>query len=199
MPTNPDDRVSGQPLSSNPRSPSAASFDPIDPVDSLPNLAGGGDGGLSSLAQSAREKQLKSARSTLVVIGILTILFNVGTFLVIENQIDDVIRKAGLNRNNLPVEVKMAIAVDYAITGGFVALGVIFVVLGMLVPSYPVPCTVAGLVLFVLGWLVSFMNPAMLNPIAILVKIVIIVFLAKAVQAALAYERERTQSAVEYE
>jgi hypothetical protein len=199
MPANPDDRVSKQPLGSIRPLPS----DPADlePVDSLPSLARGGDGegGLTSLAQSAREKQLKSARSTMIAVGVITILFNTLAFFLIKSQMDDMIRVAGLNPANLPPQVQLELAIRYGTTAAFVLLGAIFVVLGMFVRQHPVPCTVTGLVLFVLGWLISGVLDPMNLLAGIIFKIIIIVALAKAVQAAIAYQREQAQSEAEFE
>ena len=75
-----------------------------------------------------------------------------------------------------------------------IALGVIFIVMGLLVKQYPVPLTIAGLALYVGSALVF----AALDPMTLLqgiiIKIFIVIGLVKAVQAALAYERERKAS-----
>lgn len=43
---------------------------------------------LGSLSQGARKKQLNSARNTLIVVGVLTLLFNGFMFFNAENEID---------------------------------------------------------------------------------------------------------------
>jgi hypothetical protein len=76
------------------------------------------------------------------------------------------------------------------VAGGAAALGVIFIVLGVLVYKFPVPCTVAGLILYI----VSTLGFAALDPTTlvrgIILKIIIVVGLFKSVQSALAYQAE---------
>ena len=75
--------------------------------------------------------------------------------------------------------------------GALIGLGVLYIVMGMFVKQYPVPLTIAALVLYIGSAAVfAILDPATLAS-GIIVKILIIVGLAKAVQAALAYERER--------
>jgi hypothetical protein len=71
-----------------------------------------------------------------------------------------------------------------------VGLGVIFIILGVMVKSYPVPMTITGLVLYVLANAIfGLLDPAMLLQ-GVIIKIIVVVALIKAVQAALAYQRE---------
>ena len=175
----------------------------------LPNLAGGPagggaaddistGGGLSSLAQSAREKQINSARVTLFIIGGLTIVLNIVWAFMGPSQFDAELRKAGLNPQNLAPEhqafIRFALMMHYAVCAGFALMGVVFIVLGVLVRKYPVPCTIAGLALFLLGNLIQFaIYPASLAANWIF-KIIIVVLLVKAIQAALAAEREKREA-----
>ena len=79
--------------------------------------------------------------------------------------------------------------VSQLVMGGAMALGVVFIVLGFLVKSYPVPSTVLGLVLYVGAAAVfGYLDPATLGQ-GIIIKIIIIVALAKSVQAAITYQR----------
>jgi hypothetical protein len=181
---------------------------PADQVAGQPgSLApvGKGPGKLGSLAQAARGKKLNEARNILLFIGILTVLAN-GVLLAlardrIKNEIETEITKAG-GRGNVqidPVRVQQvedqAFRVAAAICGVGIALGVLFVVFGLIVKKYPVPVTILSLVLYI-GAALGF---AMLDPTTLaaglIIKIIVIVFLAKAIQAALAYEKERRREA----
>lgn len=185
-----DDRISPKPLgSSKPPHFSTGSG----PVGDLPKLSRGEDdseAGLSSLAQAARSKHLSSAKATLIIIGVLTLLLNIGGIFMVRSELETEMRKQGINMANPPAEVQAIIIASYALVGLFAALGVVFIVLGLLVRSYPVFCTVTGLVLYIVSWLVS----GLLDPknfvAGIIIKIIIVVALAKAVQAALAYQKD---------
>ena len=79
------------------------------------------------------------------------------------------------------------------------ALGALFIVLGLMVKSYPVPITILSLVLYVAATLAF----AALDPQTIvqgfIFKIIIVVALVKAIQAALAYQRDLSESAYQPE
>jgi hypothetical protein len=140
----------------------------------LPSLAkpGAADGpGLQSLAQAARGKQLGQIRWTLLIIGGLTIALNV--FILATNP-EELIQ----NR---------------AITLMFIALGGAYIALGIFVKAQPVFCTTLGLVLYILGFAVTLvLNPATIVQ-GLIVKIIIVVALARAIGSARAYELERNQ------
>lgn len=145
--------------------------------------------GLGSLAQSARTSHLKSARTTLFVIGVLTIIANLGMAALAQNLVDQELR-------NEPEQVKQQVVlVTQFVAGGFAAVGVIFLILGSLIYKAPVPCTVLALILYIAGQAISvLLDPTMLAKGAV-VKVIIIVALVKAVQAALAYRREEMAAA----
>lgn len=76
------------------------------------------------------------------------------------------------------------------IAGGLIAVGVTFVCLGLLVYRVPVVATVTGLVLYVgLQAMSAAVEPASIGK-GLIFKILIIACLAKAVQAAIVYQRE---------
>ncbi len=190
----PDDRIAAGTGKPPPSAFQAGSPEPA----ALPSLAGGGatGEGLSSLAQSAREKQINRARTILLVVGVLTILANVGFMFLVQSQIDAELRKQGVDRRVLLPEQKRVIdgvvLLSYDILGGFAAMGVVFLILGVKVRQYPVACTVTGLVLYILGGIVSLiLSPESFVGVGLIIKIVIIVALFQAVQAALAAEREK--------
>ena len=162
---------------------------------------GGGeanDDGLGSLAQSARKTSLKQARVILFVVGGLTILANTFLFFNVENEARNAIKAEAANLGPGMVidpvkarEVEETIVrIGRLIYGGTVFLGVVFVVLGFAVHKAPVACTVTGLVLYIAAIAVF----AVLEPLTIvqgiIIKIFIILAMVKAVQAAVAYERE---------
>ena len=135
---------------------------------------------LGSLAQSARGKQLKSARNTLIAVGVLTALLNFG-----------VAAAAGsIAQGN--AEVQQMIMLSGI---GFGLLGVVFIVLGVMVNTYPVPCTMLGLVLYIGANAVS----ALIDPTTIaqgiIIKGIIIVGLVKSLRAAQAYQQETNAAA----
>lgn len=148
--------------------------------------------GLGSLTQSARTGQLKTARGILIAIGVLTVVVN-GIFLFLaEEQVNTEVRK--LQQQGLQVDmaaVQQAVLLTRIVNGSAAALGVVFIILGLIVYRAPVMATVTGLVLYV-GATAAFglMDPATLLS-GVIIKIIIVVGLFKAVQAAFAYQREQ--------
>jgi hypothetical protein len=160
--------------------------------------------GLGSLAQEARLKHLNTAKWILIVVGILTIGVNAFQYANIEEVIDDelaqVLKREGVARNEVDPGVfnevrQTAIQNVRLLCGALILVGFAYIGMGIFVKRYPVPLTIAGLVLYVAAALIF----AVLNPMTlvqgIIFKILIVVGLAKAVQAALAYERERKAAA----
>jgi hypothetical protein len=73
---------------------------------------------------------------------------------------------------------------------GVMGVSVVFIILGILVPKAPVACTVTGLVLFIaLNAVAALADPVNLVR-GIILKVIFLICLIKAVQAAQAYERE---------
>ncbi len=176
-------------------SPSDADSDAVDPSPppERPSLKP-----LGSLAQSARLKQLNSARAILFFIGITTLAFNVFLYLHAPKEVDDVIQaevqKAGPGMVFDPVkleEAKSSILLTVRlIYGGTAALGVLFIIFGIIIKRFPVPVTVLGLVLYLGSNAVfAYLNPETLR-MGIVLKIIFIVALFKAIQAAMEYQKE---------
>jgi uncharacterized membrane protein (UPF0136 family) len=146
---------------------------------------------LGSLAQSARNKHLKQAGKTLLIVGILMAIVQVGMFFIDRGQV----QQAG---NQVDQEIAQLFLI--AFHGSAILLALAFVVLSFFVERYPVPITVTALGLF-LGLQVIF---AVINPLnivsGILVKIIVIVALVKALQAGIAAQREarEAEAAAEY-
>jgi hypothetical protein len=153
---------------------------------------------LGSLAQSARGKQLNTARWLLIVVGILTVVFNGIAFSTIEGEVDKAIQNEinkhhgqnwQVNQEALKEVRTRAIHIGQLIAGSAVALGVVFIVLGALVKKFPIPCTVFGLVLYIGATAIyGYLDPEILAQ-GILWKIITIVALIKSVQSAVSYQQ----------
>lgn len=156
--------------------------------------------GLGKLAQSARSHQLGSARVTMYVIGFLTIAVNL-TFAIfarsmVDSQFATEVKKLQAQGMQLDMqkieELKAESVLATQISGGgFVALGVVFIILGMLVYRYPVPCTVLAMVLYLAGQAMTALADPQMLVNGFVIKIIIIVALAKAIQTATAYRRDQ--------
>lgn len=159
----------------------------------IPSLSG-----LGSLAQAARAKQLKVARGILLVVGIITIVVNGLMFANTSNEVEQEIQKQvqavhAQGMQEAPAEVEefrsRVTRICQIIYGSLIVLGVIYVILGILVPTFPVPATVLGLVLYIgAAAILGFLNPITLVS-GWLFKIIIVVALAKSIQSAVAYQR----------
>lgn len=158
-----------------------------------------GGGELGSLAQSARGHQLKSARGILLGVGILTVIVNVVMGFASKSMIDKEINAelAQVHAQGMevdPAAVEEVRESSMRAMGVAVALwsltGVVFIVLGTIVYRFPIPVTIAGLVLYIGCIAVSLI----LDPSTVgkgwIIKALIVAGLFKAVQAAIAYEKE---------
>lgn len=166
---------------------------PLNPDDSgLPRLG--------SLAQSAREKKLKQVRGLLIVVGVLTIGVNVFHLISFHAEVDKA--RGQFDPQKLESLVRM---VDLA-SGIAIALGVLFVIFGLVIYRYPVAITVTSLVLYVgaqvifMAWGLAIAKEAGIKPETVLMegmifKIIIIVALASAIKTAVAYQKEQQAAA----
>jgi hypothetical protein len=158
---------------------------------------------LGSLSQSARQGQLRSARIILILVGVLTAGFHLFFMSLAEKQVNEAIdgevrqlQGQGMvfDQQELQKIRDNALRLTRMIHGAFIALGVIFVVLGMVVYAIPVPATVLGLVLYIgANAIVGAIDPSSLLSGA-LIKILIVIGLFKSVQAAVAYQREKANA-----
>src|SRR5262249_3181126 len=168
----------------------------------LGDLSKPGGAQLGSLAQSARDKQLGRAKGWLIFLGIMTIvvtLFQV--FILLPNEIDKHIQSEigaakvrGMQLTNLE-EMRTAMYVfGYIISAAVLLLGVVYIVLGCFVRSYPLPATITAMILFIVSEILA----AVLDPVNIgrgfILKIIIFVVLVKAIGAAAAYEKEKRKN-----
>jgi hypothetical protein len=160
--------------------------------------------GLGSLGQEARLKNLNTAKWIMIVVGILTIGSYVFQYTTVEKVIDEAfakeLQKQGLARHQVDQAAynqarDTALLAARVICMVFIGIGFLYIVMGLLVKKYPVPLTIIGLLIYV-GSVLLF---AVLDPISlvqgIIIKIFIVIGLIKAVQAAIAYERERKAAA----
>jgi hypothetical protein len=155
---------------------------------------GKSDQKLENLAQTARQQHLTQAKSTLIVIGILTILINGYYFYTAESDLRDEINKSGVALN---VSFQAAVLSVRLVYGGTIALGIVFAILGFLVPKFPVPATIIGLVLYIGATAIFAMIDMSTLMSGFVIKAVIIVSLFKAVNAALAYQKQSDKANAE--
>ena len=173
----------------------------LEPSSELPPLGQdlSASSNLGSLAQSARAKQLKTARGIMIVVGILTVGVNGVLFATTRQRVDHAIQEElkGPKARGFIVDQRIleesrqhAIVLNQVISGSATALGVVFVILGIMVYTYPVPVTVLGLVLYIgRAAVFGFIDPTLHWRKAWLIKIIIVVALVKSVQAAIAYQK----------
>ncbi len=146
-------------------------------------------GGLKSLGQEARKSSLNKARWIMIVIGIITIAYNLFEYSRLDEDIRKELKKQNLVANAQQMEEIKSYARMFLYV--FLGLGALFVVMGIIVNQFPVPITIAALVLYVGGQaFTAYLNPATLAQ-GWLIKILFIAGLWQAIQAAFAYEKER--------
>jgi len=154
---------------------------------------------LGGLAQSARTKEIRNARSILLFIGVLTLLLNGFLFsqapAEVQVEIDKQIKALPAGQVADPENVAALkdewVRATRAIYGGGALFGLAFIILGALAPRHPVPCTIGGLVLYIGGYAIfGYLNPPSLTQ-GILIKIIIVSALFKAMQAAIAHQKEQ--------
>ena len=153
---------------------------------------------MGNLAQSARGSALKNARGIMLAVGVISVLANAFFYSQVESnvqeEIDKELKKLGPGFVVDPVklaEVKgQAVRATKLINGGGVLLGLLFIGCGVLVEKHPVPMTITALALYLGGNAIfGFINPSSLAA-GFIVKIFIVIGLFKAVQAAIAYQKE---------
>jgi hypothetical protein len=154
--------------------------------------------GLGSLAQSARRDNIRQARRFLVGAGVLLVLAHAVLFTLAEHtvrsEVDKELKKAGPGANvdqaklrQLEAEAVREIQLE---SGGAIALGAAFIVLGLMVQRFPVPATAVALVAAVAANVIlAAHEPATIGR-GIVLKVIIVIALVISFRAALAYERE---------
>ncbi len=103
--------------------------------------------------------------------------------------------RVAVDPNRMQQFEDIGVMVAYAIQSLPIALGLLFVFFGLIVKKFPIPITITSLVLFVLLMLgAAALDPSTLVQ-GIVLKVIFFVGIAKAIQAAFAYERERREQA----
>jgi hypothetical protein len=159
---------------------------------------------LGSLAQSSRRKQLAQARGILIVVGVLYVLFH-GIFFansrnevneVIKEEISKVQRQPGMMVNPIAVEeqTNRLVTIARIIYGSLIALGIIFIIFGLIIHTYPVAISITSLVLFIgVNAILGYLNPVNIVS-GIILKVIVIVVLIKSIQSAIAYQSEQNSA-----
>jgi hypothetical protein len=139
---------------------------------------------LGSLAQKARGNQLGQIRTLLIFIGVFTVIVNAILAILCFNTVADETTRIGL----------------VVIHGLFAFVGFAYILLGAFVFLSPVGATISALVIYLLAW-AAWVALAVLggdageigNAVAggWIIRVVIIVVLAKAIGTATAYVREQ--------
>lgn len=133
---------------------------------------------LGSLAQNARKKHLDTARNYLILVTVLQFIGGIVLVGMFWGQ-------------PIPEKLKNTVIASYIIVFG---AGVAFLILALLVNKFPLPSTIIALILFItLHAIDAIADPASLAR-SWLIKILVVVALVKAIQAASAYEKERRET-----
>jgi predicted RND superfamily exporter protein len=116
---------------------------------------------------------------------------------VLDKQVQELqLRGMGVDRAKLQEIEDHAVQIGHLLDCGFLAVGALFIVFAFIIKQYPVPITIISLVLYLAcAGVMAYLNPATLAAGAV-VKIIIIVALAKSIQSARAYEAERRSDAM---
>jgi hypothetical protein len=150
---------------------------------------------LGSLAQAARDKSLREARNLLVIIGLINIVVNsvaVASFRDrAQKEAADLQAKGQLIDHD---KLEAVIRAGQVSIGAFAVLGVIYLLLGLMVRAYPVPITITAFVIYVAAnVIVAVADPSVLAT-GFIFKIIVVAALVKAIQAALAYQRDQASA-----
>jgi hypothetical protein len=122
-----------------------------------------------------------AARWALIIIGLLTIFFNIVWFINIEHEIAGMMQEAAANGEFADIGFLRVVGrIFYGIT---IIVGVVLVILGGLVPQFPIAAPAIGLAIYVSGILLFLLLDPMslVSPVGIFVKIAVISALVKAI------------------
>lgn len=162
-----------------------------------------GDGQQEYDSQKARAREIRSVRLILLIIGILHVMANLGTFFVLDRAVAAEIEAQRLAFEKQGVEVTDAALLaagerrlrwlERVLTAG-ASLGLGFIVLAVLARRFPLPCSIAGVVLYLSATAIAcYFDPATLTK-GWIVKALIVAGLFKAIQSALVVEHYHDQS-----
>jgi hypothetical protein len=159
--------------------------------------------GLGSLGQQARLKNLRTARIIFIIVGLLTIAVNVfGLGMareLVNAEIDKEVAAIRRQGNEVdPVELEKVraalVRTVQVMSLALIAVGIVYLVFAGIVQKYPVPITISGLVIYVAAAAIfAVLDPSTIAQ-GIIVKVLIVIGLVKAVQSAIAYQREHDES-----
>lgn len=156
---------------------------------------------LGSLAQSSRQKRLNQTRIILIIIGTLTLLVNGAMFVNSENEVknavQDEIKKVQQQPGMIVNQAGVAEFHDRVLTivriiyGSLMALGILYIIFGLIIHTYPVPISILSLVLYIgVNAILGYLDPMNIAS-GILFKIIIVAALIKTIQAAISYQSEQ--------
>lgn len=151
---------------------------------------------LGSLAQAARGNELQQAQRILIVIGVLTLAVNGFSLYNLPNEIQQAIRLNQVAPANVEAFRQAVTFFGYLIYGSAAVLGLLFVVFGLIMKRYPVAITITSLVLYILATAAfGVIAPATLAA-GLIMKVIIIIFLFRAIKAARAFEAHTQKPAL---
>jgi hypothetical protein len=146
---------------------------------------------------------LNIAQRILFTVGILTILINLAQFGAIEAAVEQSMnaqaqKVIAQGKRIDPVKFaqikKSAVQIGQLTAGGFVGIGVLYVVFGLILHRFPVPVTIVALSVYVGLTVIMLMIDPAHTAGRVIFRVIIIVALVKAVQAAIAYQRQRNSA-----
>ncbi|HEY4312133.1 MAG TPA: hypothetical protein VGN12_21980 [Pirellulales bacterium] len=156
----------------------------------LPSLGSTATSSPESLAHRGREKSLRQARSLLIIIGLLMVVVYAVTTIRMPEEVRQEAIKLQEQGQLITRQAREAIVrINQVIACAFVALGVIFVVLGLALRSYPVPIAITAFVLYLAAVVVTGLIDPTTFARGLLVKLIVAATLVKAILAAVAYRR----------
>lgn len=151
---------------------------------------------LGSLAQSARGKELRQARVILIVVGVLTVAANAFLLFNLPKEVQAAIRENNVGPDQEANYRHVVTLFGYGLYGSAAAVGLLFVIFGVIVQKFPVPITITSLVLYItMAAIFGYLNPMSLAQ-GIIVKILIVIALFRAIKAARAYKSHTDKAAV---
>lgn len=158
----------------------------------VPDIAqpGGEGSGLGSLAQDARLKQLNVARWCLIIVGLIYTGVEIFELVTLRQMVEAEVRKQGMVIVN-QAEFERGLSILRLIVIAAIGIGVTFIILGLLVHTHPLGITIAGLVLFIAYNVVLMLLDKHNIYRGIILKVIVVVALVKAIQAAAALERDK--------
>ncbi len=144
---------------------------------------------------------MNQARGILIAIGVIIIIMQAVPLIDFKQGFHFMTPREALEKMVPPGQVLLpgaldaAVAVFTAVLALYVGVGVVFFVLAALIKKIPVIATTAGLVIFSLVVLTDFIFDPEHWYQGMVLKIIFVVCLAKAIGAAIAYEKERREQA----